>query len=66
MELFVGPKPFVLSIALLAYSAVTLIGTALFGKGVWFCQADLFSIFFRLIGKLAPVEYQRARDGVSQ
>ena len=62
VELFVDPKPRVLSISLVIYSAITIIGVTLFGKTTWFFRADLFSIFFRLIGKLAPVEYTRARD----
>jgi hypothetical protein len=61
IELFVGPGPAALSIALLVYSALTLAGVALFGKTTWFCRADPFSVYFNLIAKLAPVEYRRAR-----
>jgi len=57
MELFVETTPRTLSIALLVYSAIVLAGVALFGKATWFLKADLFSNYFRLIGKLAPVEY---------
>jgi len=62
IELFVGSKPSVLSVALIIYSAMTLTGVALFGKTLWFDRADPFSLFFRLIGKLAPIEYRRARN----
>lgn len=65
IELFMAPRPLALSIALLIYSAITFAGVALFGKTTWFCKAELFSVFFRLIGKLAPVEYRQARDGTS-
>jgi hypothetical protein len=60
MELFVGPKPVALTIALLSYTAMTFAGVALFGKATWFFHADFFGVFFRLIGKLAPIEYRPA------
>lgn len=62
IELFVVPKPIVISMVLLIYTAITFTGAALFGKKTWFCRVDPFSVFFRLIGKLAPVEYRQARD----
>jgi hypothetical protein len=61
MELFAAPRPFCLSVALLIYSAITFVGVALFGKATWFCKAELFSVLFRLIGKLAPIKYMRAQ-----
>jgi hypothetical protein len=57
IELFFAQKPLTLSILLLVYSTITLIGVVLFGKSVWFQRADLFSNYFRVIGKLAPVDY---------
>lgn len=57
VELFTEPVPRSLAIVLSVYSAITLIGVALFGKAAWFTQADFFSNYFRLIGKVAPVEY---------
>jgi hypothetical protein len=62
MELFVGPKPAALTIALLSYTAMTFTGVALFGKATWFFHADFFGVFFRLIGKLAPIQYGPAPD----
>lgn len=59
MELFVGPKPAVLSSALVGYSVLTFAGVACFGEKAWFTNADLFGLYFRLIGKLAPIEYVR-------
>ncbi len=44
---------------LLAYTAVTLLGIALFGRRDWFEQADVFAVLFRIGGKMAPVEYLR-------
>jgi hypothetical protein len=57
MELFTASKPSALSIVLLAYTGLTLAGVAAFGKDMWFGRADIFSIYFRLIGILAPVRY---------
>lgn len=56
-ELFVVQTPLALSKLLLIYSAVTLLGVAVFGKRDWFEQADFFSVFFSIIGKMAPVVY---------
>jgi hypothetical protein len=58
IELFLTPRPLTLSIALLIYTAITFVGVALFGKTTWFSKADLFGVFFRLIGKLAPLAYE--------
>lgn len=60
IELFFEQKPSTLSIILIVYSTITLIGVALFGKSAWFSRADLFSNYFGVIGKLAPVEYVEA------
>jgi hypothetical protein len=60
IELFVLPKPAILSTVLIAYTLVTFTATWLFGKAVWFEQGELFSVYFRLIGKLAPISHVRA------
>jgi hypothetical protein len=57
VELFIGQSPITLSILLLTYTAITLAGSWLFSRATWFQQADIFSVFFRMIGMLAPVEY---------
>ena len=61
IELYARPSPLVLSVALTVYSLSTLAGVVLFGKDEWFCHAELFSVFFNLIGKLAPIEYREAK-----
>jgi hypothetical protein len=65
IELFIGPKPCALAIALLLYGAITFVGVTLVGKAVWFEHADVFSVLFRLVGRMAPVEYVRGRDDTS-
>jgi hypothetical protein len=63
IELFTLPQPRLIAIALLVYSAITLLGAFLFGKRVWFEYGELFDVFFRLIAMIAPVEYHDAAQG---
>src|SRR5207253_1850866 len=55
LELFGAIRPLSLSIALLTYLAINTIGVGLFGGVAWFRSCEFFSVFFRLIGKMAPV-----------
>jgi hypothetical protein len=57
IELFGHAGPRTLSISLTAYSAITLTGAAVFGRQQWWQHAEFFSIFLRLISKLAPFEW---------
>jgi hypothetical protein len=63
-ELFVLQRPSTLSFILLSYSLLNLAGSWLFGKNVWFEYAEFFSVFFRLIGYLAPVDYVRNTESL--
>jgi hypothetical protein len=63
IELYVLPRPSTLSLALILYALITFAGAWLFGKAAWFEQGELFSVYFRVIGTLAPVGYARAADG---
>jgi hypothetical protein len=62
IELFENATPRAMAILLLSYSAITLAGCFAFGTTLWFRRADFFSIYFQLIGKLAPVEHKRLRS----
>jgi hypothetical protein len=57
IELFFEPLPQTVSLLLITYSGLTFAGIFLFGKTAWFERADLFSLYFLLIGKVAPVDY---------
>src|SRR5437773_7378196 len=48
-----------LSAILLTITGINLIAAWLFGKEKWFRYGEFFSVFFRLIGKMAPLEYVR-------
>ena len=63
LELMAPPDPSFLAGALLVYSAFTAAGAALFGRDVWFREAELFGMFFRMTGLLAPVAYERHAAG---
>jgi hypothetical protein len=59
LELIAPPRPSLLAWVLLAYTCLTAGGALLFGREAWFRYAELFSVFFRVIGTLAPVAYAR-------
>jgi hypothetical protein len=59
LELMAPPRPSLLAWALLAYTCLTAAGATLFGRDLWFRHSELFSVFFRIIGMLAPVAYVR-------
>jgi hypothetical protein len=55
-----------LGIVLLAYTVVTVVGMAQFGRDAWRRNAEVFSVWFGLVGRLAPLaplhEDVRERD----
>jgi len=57
IELFAGTQPFSLAAMLLGYSATNLLGVWLIGKIAWFQYCEFLSVFFRLIARVAPLEY---------
>ncbi len=61
IELFTLPRPYVLSIAAAVYTALTLLGVFLFGRGAWFTYGELFSVFFGLVAMMSPLEYSDER-----
>ena len=50
-----GAKPAYLAIIILAYSLLNFAGAILFGKKIWFKYCEFFSVYFKLIGKLSPI-----------
>lgn len=66
IELFGKTGPFSLAVILSAYTGVNLLGVWLVGARAWFRYCEFFSVFFRLVATLAPLEYvpaQQAADG---
>jgi hypothetical protein len=59
LELIAPPRPSLLAWALLSYTGLTACGAMLFGRAAWFRHAELFGVFFRISGMLAPIAYVR-------
>jgi hypothetical protein len=53
--------PHALALAVAVYSAVTWTGAALFGSEEWFDKGDGFSVYFKLLGRIAA--FARREDG---
>ena len=47
------PRP--LALAMLGYSALTWAGMAVFGRDEWLGRAELFSVYFKVLGRFAPL-----------
>ena len=58
LELFGKTTPVTLSIALVVYSVLNMSLAYLFGKQVWFRYGEFLSVFFRMIGKQAPLDFR--------
>jgi hypothetical protein len=63
LELFGQVPPRVLGLILLAYSLVNIGAAALFSPQVWFHYGEMFSVFLRLIGKIAPFDFEPGPAG---
>ena len=55
LELFGRSTPMSLSVVLLGYTLISLLGSYLLGKEPWFKYCEFFSVFLRLVGKMAPL-----------
>ncbi len=62
IELFAQLKPFSLGVLLLAYTALNLLGVWLIGSRAWFRYCEFLSVWFRLLAKVAPVEFVPKAD----
>ncbi len=60
-ELVGKTTPFSLSILLTQYSFINFMSVWLVGKKSWFEYCEFFSVFFRLISKIAPIEYRSGK-----
>jgi hypothetical protein len=54
LELVLDASPQVLFVVLLGYTALSLAMMAQFGRDRWRANADVFTVWFRLLGRLAP------------
>jgi hypothetical protein len=54
LELVIMPSPAILFVILVGYTALTLAMMAQFGKDAWRSNGEIFSVWFGLLGRLAP------------
>jgi hypothetical protein len=64
IELFGYLKPLPLSLTLLAYTGLNLLGAALFGRAAWFRHGELFAVYLGLVARMAPLQHGPARSGL--
>ncbi len=62
--LVIGLNPHNLGVAVLAYSAFTFGGMALFGIERWVDRAEVFSVYMRMFSLLSPLEVREGRLGL--
>ncbi len=57
MELLWGGSevPRRLALVIVAYSACTWLAMAIFGRDVWLARGELFSVYFQILGRFAPL-----------
>lgn len=51
-----GSDPFVVGSYLLTYAIISCLGSLVYGVHAWFTYVDVFSVIFRIVGKMAPVQ----------
>ncbi len=56
-------RPFVVAIAAVTYSVITLAGMFVFGRDEWLEHCEAFTVLFGIIGRFAPVEAERDETG---
>jgi hypothetical protein len=56
-------RPWIVAIAALAYSAVTLAGMFLFGRDEWLQRCEAFTVLFGIVGRFSPLEAERDERG---
>lgn len=61
-ELFGTGTPKSIAWFLLGYTLLNIIGVRLIGARDWFEHCEFFSVFFRLVAKMAPIDYRRGMD----
>jgi hypothetical protein len=59
-----GDDPSTLAVAVLVYTAVTLLAIACFGTEAWISRGEAFSVYFNLFSRMSPVEVRDGRLGL--
>jgi hypothetical protein len=56
-------RPWIVAIATLSYSIVTLTGMILFGRDDWLNHCEAFTVLFNIVGRFGPIEAERDESG---
>jgi len=56
-------RPWIVAIAAIAYTCITLAGMILFGRDEWLEHGEGFTVLFDIIGRFGPVEAERDDSG---
>ena len=56
-------RPYIVAIAALAYTCLTLAGMIFFGRDEWLEHGEAFTVLFGIVGRFGPVEADRDESG---
>jgi hypothetical protein len=59
-----GDDPSTLAVAVLVYTAITLIAMACFGTEAWISRGEAFSVYFNLLSRISPLTVKAGRLGL--
>ena len=59
----ISNRPWIVGLAALAYTCLTLGGMVLFGRDEWLERWEAFTVLFGIVGRFAPVEAERDEAG---
>jgi hypothetical protein len=57
-----GARPLILGVMMAAYTALTLVGMAAYGRDEWQQHGEAFAVYFALLARIAP--FERDTNGV--
>ena len=56
-------RPWIVAVAALAYTCLTLAGMVLFGRDEWLEHCEAFTVLFGIVGRFGPIEAERDATG---
>jgi hypothetical protein len=56
-------RPWLVAVAALTYTCVTLAGMLLFGRDQWLERCEAFTVLFGIVGRFGPLEAERDEQG---
>jgi len=65
LELFGHESSRAFGLLLVGYSVLNLVAAMAFGAETWFRYGEFFAVFFRILGKIAPIVYAERKSNIS-